>query len=88
MSSPSSVPAHTVVGARSRGDRLAAQEFHLVLVTSDRAGTSFPVRTAEVTIGKQVDKRSKIGIEGVWHLQIFAHRRLLKPRQLRDSLPS
>ncbi len=36
------IPTHTVLGIR-RPERIAVQEFHLVLLNTERAGTSFPL---------------------------------------------
>jgi DNA-binding NtrC family response regulator len=49
---PGSIPLHTVVGARAQADRLAAQQFHLVLLDTERAGTVFPLSGEELRIGK------------------------------------
>ncbi|MFN0062935.1 MAG: sigma 54-interacting transcriptional regulator [Myxococcaceae bacterium] len=49
------VPSETVVGARSRTERLAAQEFHLVMVNTERAGTSFPLTGSSLRLGKAPD---------------------------------
>src|SRR5688500_7679316 len=49
-----SIPTTTVLGSRARTDRVAAQEFHLVLVNTDAAGKSYSVGTT-VTIGKATD---------------------------------
>jgi DNA-binding NtrC family response regulator len=46
---------NTVLGVRARSDRLAAQEFHLMLINTGGAGKSFPVRGAQVSIGKATD---------------------------------
>ncbi|MBX5483810.1 MAG: sigma 54-interacting transcriptional regulator [Myxococcaceae bacterium] len=48
------IPNHTVVATRQRGERIAVQEFHLVLVNTERAGTAFPVKQ-ETRIGKAAD---------------------------------
>jgi DNA-binding NtrC family response regulator len=48
------IPTHTVVGARQKNERFAVQEFHLVLVNTDRAGVSFTLG-AETRIGKAPD---------------------------------
>ncbi len=57
MSSPSPglIPPHTVVGARAQADRLAAQQFHLVLLDTERAGTVYPLSGEELRIGKAPD---------------------------------
>jgi DNA-binding NtrC family response regulator len=52
---PGPIPLHTVVGARAQGDRLAAQQFHLVLLDTERAGTVFPLAGEELRIGKAPD---------------------------------
>ncbi len=49
---PGRIPLHTVVGARAQADRLAAQQFHLVLLDTERAGTVFPLSGEELRIGK------------------------------------
>ena len=50
------VPHQTVVGARARSsDRLAAQEFHLVMVNTEQAGNSFPLTGGAVRLGKAPD---------------------------------
>jgi len=52
MSYSGPITATTVVRERTRSERLAVQEFHLVLVNTDAAGTSYPLRSSEVKIGK------------------------------------
>jgi DNA-binding NtrC family response regulator len=52
QSFPQSVPAQTVLGVRAQADRLAVQEFHLVLINTEQAGLSFPLKGAELRIGK------------------------------------
>ncbi|HME91440.1 MAG TPA: sigma 54-interacting transcriptional regulator, partial [Myxococcaceae bacterium] len=49
------IPAHTVLGTRTKQDRVAVQEFHLVLVNTDKAGTSFPLDQLGVKLGKAPD---------------------------------
>ncbi|HYH99488.1 sigma 54-interacting transcriptional regulator [Hyalangium sp.] len=49
---PGPIPLHTVVGARAQADRLAAQQFHLVLLDTERAGTVYPLSGEELRIGK------------------------------------
>jgi DNA-binding NtrC family response regulator len=49
---PGHIPLHTVVGARAQADRLAAQQFHLVLLDTERAGTVYPLSGEELRIGK------------------------------------
>src|SRR5499433_1857622 len=49
------IPAHTVLGTRTTQDRVAVQEFHLVLVNTDKAGTSFPLAQPGVKVGKAPD---------------------------------
>ncbi len=49
---PSSIPLHTVVGARAQADRIAAQQFHLVLLDTERAGTVYPLSGEVLRIGK------------------------------------
>ncbi|MDY7231869.1 sigma 54-interacting transcriptional regulator [Hyalangium rubrum] len=46
------IPLHTVVGARAQADRLAAQQFHLVLLDTERAGTVYPLSGELLRIGK------------------------------------
>jgi DNA-binding NtrC family response regulator len=46
---------HTVLGERARGDRLAAQHFHLVLLDTERAGTLYPLGSEVLRIGKAPD---------------------------------
>jgi DNA-binding NtrC family response regulator len=48
------IPTHTVVGARQRGERLAVQEFHLVLTNTEAAGASWALG-ALTRIGKAAD---------------------------------
>ncbi len=45
------VPTHTVLGHRAKIERLGAQEFHLVLINTERAGANWPVG-ASLKIGK------------------------------------
>jgi transcriptional regulator with GAF, ATPase, and Fis domain len=52
---PGPIPLHTVVGARAQTDRLAAQQFHLVLLDTDRAGTVYPLAGELLRIGKAPD---------------------------------
>src|SRR5215472_14778457 len=52
---PVPIPAHTVLGTRAKPDRLAVQEFHLVLVNTDKAGSSYPLAQAGVKVGKAPD---------------------------------
>jgi DNA-binding NtrC family response regulator len=50
------IPAHTVLGTRSAlGERLGFQDFHLVLVNTEQAGQSFPLRNETLKIGKAPD---------------------------------
>ncbi len=49
---PGPIPLHTVVGSRAQSDRLAAQQFHLVLLDTERAGTVFPLSGEVLRIGK------------------------------------
>jgi DNA-binding NtrC family response regulator len=49
---PGPIPLHTVVAARAQTDRLAAQQFHLVLLDTERAGTVFPLSGEVLRIGK------------------------------------
>jgi DNA-binding NtrC family response regulator len=46
------IPAHTVVGVRPQSEPLGVQEFHLTLLNTDRAGTSFAVQDGELKLGK------------------------------------
>src|SRR6478609_9827395 len=48
------IPTQTVLGARQH-DRIATQEFHLVLVNTDGAGNSFPLVSAQTKIGKATE---------------------------------
>src|SRR5258706_7351920 len=50
----SSIPQRTVLGARARIDRLASQEFHLVLVNTEGAGQVYPL-VSSLKIGKAPD---------------------------------
>ncbi|HZH14675.1 MAG TPA: hypothetical protein VE057_10000 [Archangium sp.] len=52
---PSPIPTRTVLGERGRGDRLAAQHFHLVLLDTEREGTLYPLGSAVPRIGKAPD---------------------------------
>ena len=52
---PGPIPLHTVVGARAQPERLAAQQFHLVLLDTERAGTVYPLAGEELRIGKAPD---------------------------------
>jgi DNA-binding NtrC family response regulator len=52
---PIPIPTHTVLGTRPKPDRLAVQEFHLVLVNTDKAGSSYPLAQAGVKVGKAPD---------------------------------
>jgi acetyltransferase-like isoleucine patch superfamily enzyme len=49
------IPTHTVVGARAQGERLSAQQFHLVLLDTERAGTVFPLANEALRVGKAPD---------------------------------
>ncbi|SEK26241.1 Inner membrane component of T3SS domain-containing protein [Stigmatella aurantiaca] len=49
---PGPIPTHTVLGSRAQADRLAAQQFHLVLLDTERAGTVFPLGGEVLRIGK------------------------------------
>ena len=51
----SPIPINTVLGSRPRPDRLAVQEFHLVLVNTDQIGTSYPLSQPAVKVGKSAD---------------------------------
>jgi DNA-binding NtrC family response regulator len=51
----SPIPTNTVLGSRPRPDRLAVQEFHLVLVNTDRIGSSYPLTQPAVKVGKSAD---------------------------------
>ncbi|HYV47498.1 MAG TPA: sigma-54-dependent Fis family transcriptional regulator, partial [Myxococcaceae bacterium] len=46
------ITAATVVRERTRSERLAVQEFRLVLINTESAGTAFPLNQPEVKIGK------------------------------------
>src|SRR6516164_9365692 len=52
---PIPIPTHTVLGTRPKPDRLAVQEFHLVLVNTDKAGSSYPLAQPGVKVGKASD---------------------------------
>jgi DNA-binding NtrC family response regulator len=52
---PASIPTHTVLGARAHGERLSAQQFHLVLLDTERAGTVYPLGGELLRIGKAPD---------------------------------
>ena len=54
MANGPSIPAHTVLGTRPKVDRIASQEYHLVLVNTDAAGKSFDLGTS-LRIGKAPD---------------------------------
>src|SRR5262245_15104769 len=54
MSTGSSVPPRTVLAGRAKIDRLATQEFQLVLVNTDDAGKTYPLATS-LTVGKSTD---------------------------------
>jgi DNA-binding NtrC family response regulator len=49
-----SIPQRTVLGARAKLERIASQEYHLVLVNTDDAGQSYPLGAA-LKIGKAPD---------------------------------
>jgi DNA-binding NtrC family response regulator len=44
-----------VVGARGKPDRLAVQEFHLVLLNTEQAGQTYPLTNAGLRLGKAPD---------------------------------
>jgi DNA-binding NtrC family response regulator len=48
------IPQRTVLGARKGVDRIASQEYHLVLINGDEAGRSFPLGQS-LRIGKSTD---------------------------------
>ncbi len=50
----SSIPQRTVLGSRAKFERIASQEFHLVMVNTDAAGASYPLGTS-LKIGKAPD---------------------------------
>lgn len=53
---PPAIPTHTVLGARAQGEQpLAAQQFHLVLLDTERAGSVFPLTHESLRIGKAQD---------------------------------
>jgi DNA-binding NtrC family response regulator len=53
---PAAIPTHTVLGARAQGEqRLAAQQFHLVLLDTERAGSVFPLTRESLRVGKAQD---------------------------------
>ncbi len=49
------IPTHTVFGSRARSERLGVQQFHLVLVNTDGAGSAFALNKDEIRIGKAPD---------------------------------
>jgi DNA-binding NtrC family response regulator len=49
---PGSLPLPPLVAAREQADRLATQQFHLVLLDTDRAGTVYPLSGEVLRIGK------------------------------------
>src|SRR5689334_25306844 len=49
------IPSNTVFGTRARTDRLGVQQYHLVLVNTEGAGTKYALATDEVRIGKAPD---------------------------------
>ena len=68
------IPTHTVVGARqNKHERFAVQEFHLVLVNTDRAGLSFTLGT-ETRIGKASDNDVVIEHPTVSRNHLLVHR--------------
>ncbi|WNG39676.1 FHA domain-containing protein [Archangium violaceum] len=52
---PVPIPAHPVSGERARGGRLAAQQFHLVLLDTEQAGTVYPLGGEVLRIGNAPD---------------------------------
>ncbi|MFZ5469997.1 MAG: sigma 54-interacting transcriptional regulator [Myxococcota bacterium] len=48
------IPTHTVLGTRAKLDRLGTQEYHLVLINTDKAGTAYPLENT-LRIGKATD---------------------------------
>ena len=50
----SSIPQRTVLGSRAKFERIASQEFHLVLVNTDGAGAAYPLGSS-LKIGKAPD---------------------------------
>lgn len=54
---PSLLPTQTLPGERARGERLAAQHFHLVLLDTGRAGTLYP-------LGSEVPREPTAGPPG------------------------
>jgi len=52
---PAPIPTHTLLGERARGERLAAQQFHLVLLDTERAGAVYPLGGEVLRIGKASD---------------------------------
>src|SRR4051812_29553537 len=50
----SSIPQRTVLGSRAKFERIASQEFHLVMVNTDAAGAAYPLGTS-LKIGKAAD---------------------------------
>jgi len=50
----SSIPQRTVLGSRAKFERIASQEFHLVLVNTEGAGAAYPLGSS-LKIGKAPD---------------------------------
>src|SRR4051812_17169178 len=50
----SSIPQRTVLGSRAKFERIASQEFHLVMVNTDAAGQTYPL-VSSLKIGKAAD---------------------------------
>src|SRR6202022_3042348 len=68
------IPSHTIIGNRSKPDRLAVQEFHLVLVNTKDAGSSFPLNQPGVKVGKAPDNDLVIDHPTVSRNHLIVHR--------------
>src|SRR5216683_2300929 len=68
------IPSHTIIGNRSKPDRLAVQEFHLVLVNTKDAGSSFPLDQPGVKVGKSPDNDLVIDHPTVSRNHLIVHR--------------
>ncbi len=68
------IPSHTIIGNRSKPDRLAVQEFHLVLVNTKDAGSSFPLDQPGVKVGKAPDNDLVIDHPTVSRNHLIVHR--------------
>src|SRR5260370_1604096 len=68
------IPSHTIIGNRSRPDRLAVQEFHLVLVNTKDAGSSCPLDQPGAKVGKAPDNDLVIDQPTVSRNHLIVHR--------------